>query len=135
MAKNKIFTKLLELQKNSYCAYSHYPVAAILVDQAGHEYEGVNMENATYGLTICAERNAIAHAVAQGVREFKEIHIICGDNKKTFGLPCGACLQVINEFCHKDMPVIIWNCEGESKVYTLGDLLPYSFNNEYLGKE
>ncbi len=93
------------------------------------------MENATYGLTVCAERNAIANAVTNGSKKFKELHIICGDNKKSFGTPCGACRQVIAEFCKADMPIVIWNCEGKSKELTLGDLLPYSFDNEFFGKE
>ncbi len=133
--KDRIFDKLIELQKKSYCIYSNYPVAAVLVDDKDNEFYGVNLENATYGLTVCAERNAIANAVVNGSRNFKEIHIICGNNKKTFGVPCGACRQVLVEFCKKDMPVFVWNCDGESKKYTLEELLPYSFDNEYFGKE
>ncbi len=133
--KNKVFEKLVELQNNSYCAYSDYPVAAVLIDVHGKEYYGVNVENATYGLTVCAERNAIANAIVNGSRDFKEIHIICGRDKKTFGTPCGACRQVLIEFCKKDMPVFVWNCEGQSKQYTLEQLIPYSFDNEYFGKE
>ncbi len=133
--KSKVFEKLIELQNNSYCAYSDYPVAAILIDSKGKEFYGVNVENATYGLTVCAERNAIGNAITHGSKDFKEIHIICGRDKKTFGVPCGACRQVLVEFCKKDMPVIVWNCEGESHQYTIKELIPYSFDNEYFGKE
>ncbi len=133
--KSKVFEKLIELQNNSYCAYSNYPVASVLIDTNGKEFYGVNVENATYGLTVCAERNAIANAIANGSKNFKEIHIICGKDKKAFGVPCGACRQVLVEFCKKDMPVIVWNCEGESRQYTIKELIPYSFDNEYFGKE
>ncbi len=133
--ESKVFEKLIKLQNNSYCAYSDYPVAAVLIDSDDKEFYGVNIENASYGLTICAERNAIGNAITNGSKYFKEIHIICGRNKKTFGVPCGACRQVLVEFCKKDMPVIVWNCEGKSKRYTVEELIPYSFDNEFFGKE
>lgn len=135
MANDKIFKRLLALQQNAYCSYSHYPVACILVDTNNEWHEGVNMENASYGLTTCAERNAFASAIAKGVRSFQALHLICGNDKKAFGIPCGTCRQVMAEFCEPSMPVVVWNAEGDSQSYTLNELLPNSFNDKFFRKE
>lgn len=135
MNKNKtIFEKLLTLQKNAYAPYSKYSVAAISIDDAGVQYQGVNVENASFGLTSCAERNSIFNAISCGSSKIKEIHLICA-SKKSFGVPCGACRQVMAEFMSDDGSIYIYNNEGESKLVNVADLLPLTFRKEYFDKE
>ncbi|MGL4948594.1 MAG: cytidine deaminase [Mycoplasma sp.] len=128
---NNIFKRLVELQKNSYAPYSKYPVACILIDKDNNEFEGVNVENASYGLTICAERNAITTACTNGSYEFKEVHLICGDDKEIFGTPCGACRQVLAEFMDDEALIISWNNIGQSQTFKFKELLPNCFRKSY----
>lgn len=128
----KIFNTLVELQKQAYVPYSHYPVACVLVDDKDNQHYGVNVENASYGLTICAERNAITTAVTKGVHHFKEAHIICGDNLVAFGTPCGACRQTMVEFMDDEDLIFIWNAKGEHQKYKVIDLLPKCFRKSYM---
>ncbi|MGL4951731.1 MAG: cytidine deaminase [Mycoplasma sp.] len=129
-----IHSKLLSLQKNAYIPYSSYPVACLLIDDANCEHYGVNVENASYGLTICAERNAVTNACTKGIYHFKEAHIICGNNLKEFGTPCGACRQVLAEFMNDEDLIIIWNSIGEKMTYKFKELLPNCFRKSYLDK-
>lgn len=118
--------KLLELQKNAYSPYFNYKVAAIVVCNDGKCYGGVNVENAN-GTSICAERNAIAAAVAAGHKkgDFKEINIMCDNNE--IGMPCFACRQVMLEFLEKETPVKCYSQEGKMKKFTVSELCPYPF--------
>lgn len=129
-----IFQKLQALQKISYCHYSKYPVACVLIDDNNQWFEGVNVENASYGLSICAERAAIVSAVTKGVTHFKEAHILCGVDQEGFGTPCGACRQVLVEFMRNEDAVIIWNAKGQQKKFLISDLLPGCFRGDYLEK-
>ena len=122
--------KLENVRKNSYSPYFHFRVAAIVVTKDGHEFSGVNVENAN-GTSICAERNAIHVAVANGYRkgDFKEIHIL-GENEEI--PPCFACRQVLVEFFEEDALVYCWSQKGSKKVYTIQELCPYPFQSEAL---
>ena len=113
----------------AYVPYSHYPVGAAAVFSSGKIYSGCNVENASYGLTVCAERNAIFQAVAQGERELKGIAIAVPTD--SFPSPCGACRQVMREFA-VDCPVVLVNGVGQTKVTSLKTLLPDSFGPEFL---
>lgn len=116
----------------AYAPYSHYPVGAAAVFTSGKIYWGCNVENASYGLTVCAERNAVFQAVAQGERELKGIAIaVPGD---AFPAPCGACRQVIREFA-ADCPVILVNGQGRLRLTSLKVLLPEGFGPEFLQSE
>ena len=115
--------------RQAYVPYSHYPVGAAVLFLSGVIYRGCNVENASYGLTVCAERNAIFQAVAQGERELKGIAIAVPT--EAFPSPCGACRQVIREFA-VDCPVILINGQGETKVTRLKTLLPDAFGPEDL---
>jgi cytidine deaminase len=106
----------------AYVPYSHFAVGAAVRGASGEIYTGCNVENASFGLTICAERNALAHAVAQGARSFPAIAVVT-ENGVT---PCGACRQVLAEF-NRDMTVIVVNTAGERQVYRLSELLPAAF--------
>ncbi len=118
--------KLKEVIKNSYAPYSNFHVGAILVTKDGKEYTGVNIENASFGATICAERVAITKAVSEGYKEFKEIHIIC-DSKKG-AMPCFLCRQVFVEFFDSSTMIYVYNKDGVREEYTLEDICTYPFS-------
>ncbi|HEM3617254.1 TPA: cytidine deaminase [Streptococcus suis] len=124
-------TNLIELvvgnSKYAYVPYSNFPVSAILVTKSGELYSGVNIENASFGLTNCAERTAIFKAISEGVRDFSEI-IIYGETEKPIS-PCGACRQVMAEFFDKDLKVTLVAKDKSTVVMTVGELLPYSFTD------
>ena len=125
--------KLLKLAENSYSPYSHYRVAAILIMKDGKEISGVNVENAAYGSTICAERSAIVSAISLGYKkgDFKEMHCICADSDKV-STSCFACRQVISELFDKDVPLYFYSNKGECEVYTVKELCPHPFDESDL---
>jgi cytidine deaminase len=105
-------------------------VGACLVTKDGNAYQGLNIENASYGLSNCAERTAIFKAISEGEREFQHL-VVAGHTPEPIA-PCGACRQVIAEFCQADMPVTLVGDDGVTKETTVGELLPYSFTNKDL---
>ena len=119
---DRLVTQAAEARKAAYVPYSHFPVGAALWTVDGKVYTGCNGENASYGLTICAERNAAAHAVAEGAREFTAIAVVT-ENGVT---PCGMCRQVLAEF-GPTMTVIVADAAGHRRIYNLADLLPAAF--------
>lgn len=125
--KEKIF-KLLD---NSYSPYSHFQVAAIAVMKDGKEFNGVNVENAAYGSTICAERSAILSAISNGYKknDFEKIYIASSSGKITS--PCFACRQVFVELMDKDAKIICV-AEDEEKEFTVAELCPFAFTDEDL---
>ncbi len=124
--------KLKENLKYSYAPYSNFHVSAILVCKDGTLITGVNIENASYGATICAERVAITKAISMGYKEgdFKEIHIMADSRKKA--MPCYICRQVFLEFFDKETKVIVYNIEGEKEEYSLNEVCPLPFSKEDL---
>lgn len=124
--------KLLQLQKNSYSPYSHFSVSAIVVMKDGREFFGVNVENASYGAAICAERSAIVGAVSCGyqVGDFKEIHVMVSNGD--IGMPCFQCRQVILEFFDLDAKVYCYSTTGEVLSHTVSELCPYPFGKDDL---
>ena len=123
---------LLEASKSArekaYVPYSKFPVGAALLTKDGEVFHGCNIENASFGLTNCAERTAIFKAVSEGKKEFVAI-AISGDTEGPIS-PCGACRQVISEFCDKDMPVYLTNLKGNVLETTVAELLPGAFKTE-----
>ncbi|HBM76180.1 MAG TPA: cytidine deaminase [Clostridiaceae bacterium] len=113
--------------KNAYVPYSNFKVGAALLTKAGKVYTGCNVENASYGATICAERTAIFKAVSEGEREFEAIAITADSDE--FAYPCGICRQVMLEFS-KDLKIYISNKNGEYKEYTISELLPTGFTKD-----
>lgn len=130
------YAELLQIAKkvksNSYSPYSKFRVGAVLVSEEGNLYSGVNVENSSYGLTNCAERTAIFKAITEGERKFKTI-VIASDAEE-FITPCGACRQVMMEICGKDLDVVLSNGDNEIRILKMEDLLPLSFNKDYLDK-
>ncbi|WP_368250515.1 cytidine deaminase [Enterococcus sp. 2201sp1_2201st1_B8_2201SCRN_220225] len=114
----------------AYVPYSHFPVGACLVTEDGATYQGINIENASFGLTNCAERTAFFKAVSEGKRKFQ--HLVVAGHTPAPISPCGACRQVMAEFCSPEMPVTLVGDEGVMKETTVGELLPYSFTDKDL---
>ena len=128
-----MFEKLVKLANNSYNPYSKFRVATIIVMNDGNEIGGVNVENASYGASICSERSAIVSAISKGYKkgDFKELHCLCLDSKK-ISTSCFACRQVITEFFNTDASLYFYNNNGEVKEYKVSELCPYPFNEEDL---
>lgn len=124
----QLIISAIEARKNSYSPYSDFPVGAALLCTDGNTITGTNIENASYGLTICAERVAFFKAVSQGKRKFSAIAIV-GDGKTCLS-PCGACRQVMAEFCTEDFKVIFAKNESEYVIKTLGEILPFCFSED-----
>lgn len=114
-------------RESAYAPYSKYKVGAAVLTGSNKVYFGCNVENASYGLTMCAERVAIQKAVSEGESVVKAVAIVAGEDE--IGRPCGACLQVISEFSPKDAPVLIIasSANGEYDVHTLDEYLPLRF--------
>lgn len=123
--------KLEKLLNNSYSKYSGYSVSAICVMNDGKEFNGVNVENASYGATICAERVAITNAITAGYKngDFKELHVMVKSEK--FGSPCFVCRQVISEFFNEKSIIKLYS-SNEEKEYLVKELCPYPFSEENL---
>jgi len=130
MDKNKLVEKAIEAKSKAYAPYSNFPVGAALLTEDGKLYIGANVENASYGLTICAERTAAFKAVLEGEKIFKAIAI--AGNTEDYLPPCGACRQVLLELCGKDIDVHLVNSKNEIKTLKLNELIPFSFGDEYL---
>ena len=133
--KRRLIKMATEKLPNSYAPYSRYNVAAATLFDSGKIYTGVNVESASFGMTICAERNAIFHAIAEGERRLIAIAIVGGTNGKTneYCVPCGACRQVMRDFGDKDtMIVLSAKTPDDYLENTLDELLPYSFGPESL---
>ena len=118
------------LLEKAYVPYSKFPVAALLIDNNGKKHSGVNVENASFGLTLCAERNAITTAVTENMKKIKVL-VVTGNTPEPIS-PCGACRQVIREFSDNDTVIILANKDKKYKITSLEELLPYSFGPEDL---
>jgi cytidine deaminase len=116
-------------RERAYAAYSNFRVGAALRTKSGKIIMGCNIENATLGLTLCAERCAIFKAVSEGEREFDAIAVVCDTDILT--PPCGPCRQIIWEFCG-DIPVILANLKGKIERETARSLLPRPFDRSFL---
>ena len=122
-----LFSAAVKASKASYSKYSGFSVGAALLTKGGKIFTGCNIENASYSLTICAERTAVFKAVSEGYTEFAAI-AVAGSGNGEFSkpcYPCGACLQVLSEFCVDDFKIVL--SDGE---YSLYDFLPKQFNEE-----
>ncbi|KAB2909345.1 MAG: cytidine deaminase [Ignavibacteriaceae bacterium] len=130
MNHNELAQKAREAQLGSYSPYSKFRVGAALLTGDGEVVLGSNVENASYGLTICAERTAFVKAVSAGKKKFKAIAVV-GD-MDDFCTPCGACRQFMAEFCGNDFEIVLINSKNEIKVFSMDELLPHSFGGEQL---
>ncbi len=133
--KKLLIQMAIDVLPNSYAPYSRYNVGAAALFDSGKIYTGVNVESASLGCTICAERNAIFHGVAEGERKLLAVAIVGGTNgeRTEYCVPCGVCRQVMRDFADKDtMLVISAKTPNDYIENTLEELLPYSFGPESL---
>lgn len=126
MTVSDLVQAALAVREKAYAPYSHFPVGAALLAEDGRVFLGTNVENVSYGLTICAERAAIFAAVAQGVRRFRRIAVVADAIAPV--TPCGACRQVLAEF-GPDIMVTCCNLTGQTFDATVGELLPSAFSS------
>ncbi len=126
----RLLQKAKQAKENSYAPYSNFNVGAAVIGKNGKIYSGSNVENSSYGLTICAERAAIFKMVNDGEREISAILII-GDTEK-FLPPCGACRQVISEFSTNNTMVYMCNKHEKFKKMTVEELIPLKFSIDFL---
>lgn len=130
MTKQELCALAIKSMKNAYSPYSGYKVGAALLCGNGKVYTGCNIENASYGATVCAERTAIFKAVSDEERDFSMLAVAGGTDKEISDkfLPCGICRQVMAEFCKLDFTVLVVTGENSYKEFTLSELLPNAFS-------
>ena len=119
----------LAARQNAHAPFSHFLVGAALQDAAGRMHTGCNVENASYGLTLCAERVAVFKAISEGARRFVRVAVVA--DTETLTPPCGACRQILWEFCG-DVELVLANLHGKTEVLRLKDLLPRPFDASFL---
>jgi cytidine deaminase len=119
----------LSARDRAHAPFSKFRVGAALEDESGDVYSGCNIENATFGLTMCAERVAVFKAISEGARRFRRIAIAA--DTETLTPPCGACRQILWEFCG-DIEILLCNPRGKSESLRLKDLLPRAFDASFL---
>ena len=125
--KEKLYNAAKKVIENAYVPYSNFPLAAALLTKEDKIFTGVNIENAAYGATMCAERTAIFKAVSEGYKDFEAILILTNTNNPVS--PCGTCRQVINEF-NKDLEVIMMTKNKNEIIKNNDELLPGSFSKD-----
>ena len=131
----QLITCAMAARELAYAPYSSYHVGAAVRGKSGKIYTGCNVENASYGATICAERNAIWKAVSEGEKEILALAIVGGPagGDLSFAFPCGMCRQVLREFSDPDrVQIYVAKNTSDYKVYTLAELLPDSFGPDIL---
>ncbi|NLE26423.1 MAG: cytidine deaminase [Clostridiaceae bacterium] len=121
----------VKIRENAYAPYSGFHVGAALFADNGKIYTGCNVENASYGAAICAERTAIVKAISEGARKIMAIAVSSDSNLPT--MPCGICRQFLSEFCSSNMPLYLSNRNGEYKVFSFEEILPHSFKQSDMG--
>lgn len=119
----------LAARGNAHARFSNFKVGAALEDDSGRIHTGCNVENATYGLTVCAERVAVFKAISEGARRFTRIAVAADTEVLT--PPCGACRQILWEFCG-DIEVILVNLQGRTETFRLKDLFPRPFDASFI---
>lgn len=119
----------IQARENAHAPFSGFKVGAAVEDSTGRIHSGCNVENATYGLTVCAERVAIFKAISEGARAFRRVAVVAETDRLT--PPCGACRQILWEFCG-DVEIVLANLKGATETLRLGELLPRAFDQSFL---
>ncbi|KAF2958295.1 cytidine deaminase [Thermotoga sp. Ku-13t] len=123
MSEKELIERAIEAMRRAYAPYSNFKVGAALLTKSGKVFVGCNIENASFGLSVCAERVAIFTAVAAGETEFEKLVVVASTSSPVS--PCGACRQVMSEF--GDFEVILANTNGDTMKTRVSELLPYAF--------
>lgn len=127
----KLIEAAREARENAHAPFSRFKVGAALLTKSGETITGCNIENASYGLTMCAERVAIFKAISEGRKDFTKICVVADTDDLT--PPCGACRQIIWEFCG-DTEVLMSNLQGKTATFQMSELLPKAFDAKFLEK-
>lgn len=130
MDKSKLMEESKQAREKAYVPYSKFPVGAALLTEDGTVFRGCNIENSAYSMTNCAERTAFFKAISEGIHTFKALAVVADTEGPVS--PCGACRQVIAEFCDGQMPVYLTNLKGDVLETTVAELLPGAFSKEDL---
>lgn len=133
--REALIAAAFQAREKAYVPYSHYAVGAAVLTPQGRIYTGCNIENASYGATVCAERTAIFRAVSEGERSITGIAITGGregEAPEDFAYPCGICRQVLKEFAGEELTVLVAKSQREYEAYTLEALLPHGFGGDSL---
>lgn len=130
MDSEKLMNEAKLAREKAYVPYSKFPVGAALLSESGQVFHGCNIENSGYSMTNCAERTAFFKAVSDGIKSFKALAVVADTDGPVS--PCGACRQVIAEFCAPSMPVYLTNLKGDVQETTVEQLLPGAFSKEDL---
>ncbi len=125
----KLIEMAIEVRERAFAPYSNFKVGSAVVTKDGKIFSGCNVESASFGLTVCAERVAIWKAVSEGETEFEHISVVADTEKLT--PPCGVCRQIIWEFCG-DVPVTMANLKGDVEMISIKELLPRAFDTKFL---
>ncbi|MEW9051285.1 MAG: cytidine deaminase [Neobacillus sp.] len=126
MEEKVLIKEAIKASELAYVPYSKFQVGAALLSVDGQVFHGCNIENASYGMTNCAERTALFKAYSEGVTKFTSLTVV-GDTERPIS-PCGACRQVISELCDPDMEVVLTNLKGDIQRMKVSDLLPGAFS-------
>ena len=132
MEKEQLVIKAKEARKLSYSPYSNFAVGAAVLTKDGKVFVGANVENSSYPLCMCAERNALYNAMMNGYKKEDLVALALSADTDEPCSPCGACRQVISELFPKDAPIIMSNLSGETKETTIEELLPFAFSGDDL---
>jgi cytidine deaminase len=127
--QNKLSEHAIKARENAVAPFSNFKVGAALLTETGDVFTGCNIENASYGLTMCAERVAIFKALSEGSRSFRKICVAADTDKLT--TPCGACRQIIWEFCG-DIEITLINLHGKTETFQMSQLFPRAFDAQFL---
>ena len=127
--ENELIEAATDVRNRAHAPYSNFKVGAAVETEDGEVYTGCNVESASYGLTVCAERVAIWKGISEGVSKFGRIAVVVDTEELT--PPCGVCRQIIWEFCG-DVPVILSNLHGKSERIQMSELLPRAFDSKFL---
>jgi cytidine deaminase len=119
----------LDVRENAHAPFSKFKVGAAIEDESGRIFTGCNVENATYGLTVCAERVAVFKSISEGARKFRRVAVAADTDLLT--PPCGACRQILWEFCG-DIEVTLINLQGKTEKFQMKDLFPRPFDATFL---
>jgi cytidine deaminase len=129
MTSDALVDAALKVRENAHAPFSKFKVGAAVLDESGRIFTGCNVENATYGLTVCAERVAILKAISEGARKFTRVAVVADTDVLT--PPCGACRQILWEFCG-DVELVMSNLQGKSETLHLAALFPRAFDASFL---
>lgn len=129
-SNNELIELARQARELAYAPYSRFKVGAVVECRDGRVFTGCNVENSSYGLTICAERNALGKAISEGARDFTRVAVIAETHSPIH--PCGACRQVILELCGEETVVVMADLNGQIETRTIVELLPAPFDRSFL---